>query len=105
MSEARVYVNGQEAYFWPCGYNSFYCNVTRLINPDGRNNTLAVRLENRPQSSRWYPGSGLYRNVHVITTNRIHIPVWGTQITTPTWRMIMPLSAFAHPLKIQDKKS
>ena len=83
MSEARVYVNGQEAYFWPCGYNSFYCNVTRLINPDGRNNTLAVRLENRPQSSRWYPGAGLYRNVHVITTNRIHIPVWGTQITTP----------------------
>ena len=82
MSEARVYVNGQEAYFWPCGYNSFYCNVTRLINPDGRNNTLAVRLENRPQSSRWYPGAGLYRNVHVITTNRIHIPVWGTQITT-----------------------
>lgn len=83
MSEARVYVNGQEACFWPCGYNSFYCNVTRLINPDGRNNTLAVRLENRPQSSRWYPGAGLYRNVHVITTNRIHIPVWGTQITTP----------------------
>lgn len=83
MSEARVYVNGQEACFWPCGYNSFYCNVTRLINPDGRNNTLAVRLENRPQSSRWYPGAGLYRNVHVITTNRIHIPVWGTQIITP----------------------
>ncbi len=83
MSEARVYVNGQEACFWPCGYNSFYCNVTRLINPDGRNNTLAVRLENRPQSSRWYPGAGLYRNVHVITTNRIHIPVWGTQITIP----------------------
>ena len=83
MSEARVYVNGREACFWPCGYNSFYCNVTRLINPDGRNNTLAVRLENRPQSSRWYPGAGLYRNVHVITTNRIHIPVWGTQITTP----------------------
>ena len=83
MSEARVYVNGQEVCFWPCGYNSFYCNVTRLINPDGRNNTLAVRLENRPQSSRWYPGAGLYRNVHVITTNRIHIPVWGTQITTP----------------------
>lgn len=83
MSEARVYVNGQEACFWPCGYNSFYCNVTRLINPDGRNNTLAVRLDNRPQSSRWYPGAGLYRNVHVITTNRIHIPVWGTQITTP----------------------
>lgn len=83
MSEARVFVNGKEACFWPCGYNSFYCDVTSLVNEDGKNNTLAVRLENRPQSSRWYPGAGLYRNVHVITTEKIHVPVWGTQITTP----------------------
>ena len=83
MSEARVVVNGKEACFWPCGYNSFYCDVTSLVNEDGKNNTLAVRLENRPQSSRWYPGAGLYRNVHVVTTEKIHVPVWGTQITTP----------------------
>ena len=83
MSEARVFVNGKEACFWPCGYNSFYCDVTGLVNEDGKNNVLAVRLENRPQSSRWYPGAGLYRNVHVVTTEKIHVPVWGTQITTP----------------------
>ena len=83
MSEARVYVNGQEACFWPYGYNSFHCDVTRLLNPDGKNNQLAVRLENKPQSSRWYPGAGLYRNVHVIATNPVHVPVWGTQLTTP----------------------
>ena len=75
MSEARVYVNGQEACFWPFGYNSFHCNVTPFLNKDGKNNTLAVRLENRPQSSR--------RNVHLIVTEKVHIPVWGTQITTP----------------------
>lgn len=83
MSEARVFVNGKEACFWPYGYNSFYCDVTSLVNEDGKNNTLAVRLKNRPQSSRWYPGAGLYRNVHVVTTEKIHVPVWGTQITTP----------------------
>ena len=83
MSEARVYINGKEACFWPFGYNSFHCNVTSLLNKDGKNNTLAVRLENRPQSSRWYPGAGLYRNVHLIVTDKIHVPVWGTQITTP----------------------
>lgn len=83
MSEARVFVNGKEACFWPCGYNSFYCDITSLVNEDGKNNILAVRLENRPQSSRWYPGAGLYRNVHVVTTEKIHVPVWGTQITTP----------------------
>lgn len=83
MSEARVYVNGQEACFWPYGYNSFHCDVTSLLNTDGKKNVLAVRLENKPQSSRWYPGAGLYRNVHLIVTDPIHIPVWGTQLTTP----------------------
>nr|WP_242052324.1 glycoside hydrolase family 2 TIM barrel-domain containing protein [Dysgonomonas sp. GY75] len=83
MSEARVYVNGKEACFWPFGYNSFHCDVTDLLNTDGKNNTLAVRLENKPQSSRWYPGAGLYRNVHVVVTEEIHVPVWGTYITTP----------------------
>ena len=83
MSEARVYVNGKEACFWPCGYNSFHCDVTDLVNADGKNNVLAVRLENRPQSSRWYPGAGIYRHVRVISTEKVHVPVWGTQITTP----------------------
>ncbi len=83
MSEARVYINGKEACFWPLGYNSFHCDVTDFLNPDGKNNSVAVRLENKPQSSRWYPGAGLYRNVHVIVTDEIHVPVWGTYITTP----------------------
>lgn len=83
MSEAHVYVNGQEACFWPFGYNSFHCDVTPYLNKDGKSNLLAVRLENRPQSSRWYPGAGLYRNVRVVVTEPVHVPVWGTQLTTP----------------------
>ena len=66
------------------GYNSFYFDVTPYVNKDGQANTLAVRLENRPQSSRWYPGAGLYRNVHVIATDdSTTLPVWGTKLTTP----------------------
>ncbi|MCD8101239.1 MAG: beta-galactosidase, partial [Alistipes sp.] len=83
MSEARVYVNGQEAYFWPYGYNSFHCDITPHLDSSGGDNILAVRLENLPESSRWYPGAGLYRNVHLITTRKTHIPVWGTYVTTP----------------------
>lgn len=83
MSEARVYVNGKEVCFWPYGYNAFYCDVTEVLNSNGKNNIIAVRLENRPESSRWYPGAGLYRNVHVIKTDKTHIPIWGTYITTP----------------------
>jgi len=83
MSEARVYVNGKEVCFWPFGYNSFHCDVTGALNSDGKDNVLAVRLENKSQSSRWYPGAGLYRNVHVIVTDNVHVPVWGTYLTTP----------------------
>lgn len=83
MSEAQVYINGQKACFWPYGYNSFWCDITPLLHRDGQHNIIAVRLENRPQSSRWYSGAGLYRNVHLIVTNTTHIPLWGTYITTP----------------------
>lgn len=83
MSEARVWVNGHEVGQWPFGYNSFHFDVTPYLNADGRDNCLVVRLENLPFSSRWYPGAGLYRNVHLIETDPIHVPVWGTHVTTP----------------------
>ncbi|MDD2951569.1 MAG: beta-galactosidase GalB [Parabacteroides sp.] len=82
MSHAKVYVNGQEVGYWPYGYNSFYFDITKQLIP-GKKNTLAVRLENLPESSRWYPGAGLYRNVHLIVTENAYIPTWGTYITTP----------------------
>lgn len=81
MSHARVYVNGKEAGYWPYGYNSFHLDVTPYLN-EGATNTLAVRLENSTESSRWYPGAGLYRNVHLIVNEDAHIPTWGTQLTT-----------------------
>ena len=82
MSHARVYVNGQEAGYWPYGYNSFYVDATPYLKP-GEKNELAVRLENEPESSRWYPGAGLYRNVHLVINEDTHIPAWGTYATTP----------------------
>lgn len=83
MSHAEVYVNGRKAGFWPYGYNTFHLDVTDLLDSNGKDNVLAVRLMNEPESSRWYPGAGLYRNVHLIVTDDVHIPVWGTQVTTP----------------------
>ncbi len=81
MSNAHVMVNGQEVAYWPYGYNSFYADVAGAVRPGG--NELVVELENFERASRWYPGAGLYRNVHVVNTDRIHIPVWGTYLTTP----------------------
>lgn len=85
MSHARVYVNGQEVGYWPYGYNSFHFDITKYLR-EGQRNTLAVRLENEPESSRWYPGAGLYRNVRLIVTDAAHIPTWGTYVTTPVVR-------------------
>ncbi|MFK8266906.1 DUF4982 domain-containing protein [Capnocytophaga cynodegmi] len=81
MSNAEVFVNGQKAGQWHHGYNTFFLDVTPFVK--AKNNSLAVRLENLTQQSRWYPGAGLYRNVHIITKNKTHIPIWGIQLTTP----------------------
>ena len=81
MSHATVYVNGKEIYSWTNGYSAVPVDISDAV--ETGENTVAVRLENLPSSSRWYPGAGLYRNVHLITTDPVHIPVWGTTITTP----------------------
>ena len=81
MSNAHVLVNGKEVGYWPYGYNSFYVDINSAVRLG--ENTLEVDLENFKQASRWYPGAGLYRNVHLINTHRVHVPVWGTFITTP----------------------
>lgn len=82
MSHARVWLNGHEVGYWPYGYNSFYFDITPYLKP-GETNTLAVRLENEHESSRWYPGAGLYRNVHLVINEDAYVPTWGTQLTTP----------------------
>lgn len=81
MSNAHVKVNGKEVAYWPYGYNSFHADVTDAVRRGS--NDMVVELENFERASRWYPGAGLYRNVHVINTDRVHIPVWGTYVTTP----------------------
>ncbi len=104
MSEARVYVNGHEVCFWHYGYSPFHCDVTPYLNKSG-SNVLAVRLENLPFSSRWYPGAGLYRNVHLVCTSaKAHIPVWGTFVSTPSVHKDMASVSLAISL-ISDKEN
>lgn len=81
MSEARVLVNGREVCFWPYGYSAFSCEITQALHVG--ENQLVVLLENLPQSSRWYPGAGLYREVKLLTLAPVHVPVWGVQVLTP----------------------
>ncbi|MEA4982047.1 MAG: beta-galactosidase GalB [Paludibacter sp.] len=82
MSLAKVYLNGNFVGEWPYGYASFSFDLTPFIQFD-KPNVLAVRLENRPESSRWFAGAGIFRNVRFVKTEATYIPQWGTFITTP----------------------
>jgi beta-galactosidase len=81
MSYAMVWINGKLAGGWPYGYNSWRLDLTPFIKP-GEANQLAIRLDNPSNSSRWYPGGGLYRNVWLTKTSPLHVAHWGTFITT-----------------------
>jgi beta-galactosidase len=81
MSEPRVYLNGKLVGQWNYGYNYFYIDITNDLK--ATDNVLAIHLQNKPKSSRWYPGAGLYRNVHLIVKEEKSIDQWGITITTP----------------------
>ena len=81
MSEPRVYLNGKQVGQWNYGYNYFYIDITNDLK--SKDNVLAIQLKNMPKSSRWYPGAGLYRNVHLIIKDEKSIDQWGVTITTP----------------------
>lgn len=82
MSDARIYINGEEVGYWPYGYSYFYFDISKYVKA-GEDNLLAVRLENLPLSSRWYPGAGIYRKVQVIVKDEVSFDKWATFITTP----------------------
>ncbi|MFC3549876.1 beta-galactosidase GalB [Lysobacter cavernae] len=82
MSYATVWLNGKLVGGWPYGYNGWRVDLTPYAVPGGENQ-LAVRLDNPPESARWYPGAGLYRNVWLVKTDPVHVAHWGTRVTTP----------------------
>ncbi len=82
MSYATVWLNGKLVGGWPYGYSSWRVDLTPYAIPGGRNQ-LAIRLDNPPDSARWYPGGGLYRQVWLTKTAPLHVAHWGTQLTTP----------------------
>lgn len=85
MSNSKVYINGKLTAERPYGYSSFSLDITNMLVKDA-DNIIAVRLENKEESSRWYPGAGLYRNVRLVKLAPVHIAHWGTYITTPEIR-------------------
>jgi beta-galactosidase len=80
-----VWVNGHHLGFRPSGYISFRYDITPYLNPGNAKNVIAVKVDNsRQPNSRWYSGSGIYRNVWLVTTDKIAVDHWGTFVTTPT---------------------
>ena len=82
MMMPRVYVNGKLAGEWKYGYSSFRVDVTPFLK-FGERNVVAVRAENLPNSTRWYPGAGIYRHVWLVEKNPVHVAYNGVRVTTP----------------------
>ena len=82
MAYATAWLNGKLVGGWPYGYNSFRLDLTPWARPGGANQ-LVIRLDNPPESARWYPGAGLYRKVWLTKTAPVHVAHWGTTVTTP----------------------
>jgi len=82
MSYAAVWLNGNLLGGWPFGYASWRVDLTPYLKAG--NNTLAIRLDNFVENSRWYPGAGIYRNLWLVKVDKTHVAQHGTQITTPS---------------------
>ena len=82
MSEPIVYLDGKEVGRWAYGYNAFRIDITPYIKNSDYKGELEVHLKNVEESSRWYPGAGLYRPVKLITSGRVAIDTWGMDIHT-----------------------
>ncbi len=82
MSHPTIYLNGQLVGQWEYGYSSFGFDLSPYIK-FGRENVIAVRVDNPPKSSRWYPGGGIYRHTWLTKSDPVHVSHWGTYITTP----------------------
>ncbi|UZO82307.1 DUF4982 domain-containing protein [Aquimarina sp. ERC-38] len=82
MNNSKVWINGHFLGFRHYGYSGFEYDLTPHINFD-KDNVIAVQLAPEVLSGRWYAGAGLYRNVRLKINEPIHIPQWGTYVTTP----------------------
>ena len=80
---ADFWINGHHLGNHPYGYTAFAYDLTDHLNPPGQENVLAVEVKNLGENSRWYSGSGIYRNVKLIKIPKVHIALWGNFITSP----------------------
>jgi beta-galactosidase len=81
---SEVFINDHSLGIRPYGYSSFQYDLTPYLKYGNEKNIIAVKVDNSQQpNSRWYSGSGIYRNVWLTTLNKDHIDHWGTYITTP----------------------
>jgi beta-galactosidase len=81
---SEVWINGHYLGKRPNGYIGFQYDLSPYLNYGGKTNEILVKVDNSKQpNSRWYSGSGIFRNVWLETTDKLHVAKWGTYITTP----------------------
>lgn len=107
-NQSEVWINGKKAHFNPYGYTSYRTDITSYCNAPGVPNIIAVKVVNSGRNSRWYSGSGIFRHVWLIKTEKLHLDKWDTFVTTSGLRRKgkeaeIRLSTIIHRIGLQNQ--
>ncbi|MEM9983942.1 MAG: sugar-binding domain-containing protein, partial [Bacteroidota bacterium] len=104
-NHSEVWINGHKLGYHPYGYTPFYYDLTPHLHAQGESNVIAVKVDRtRYADSRWYTGSGIYRDVQLIATDPLHIPIWGSFVSTPEVNQESALVTVAVQVKNERQK-
>jgi beta-galactosidase len=102
---SEVWINGTSLGTRPYGYSTFQYDLTKYVKTDGTSNVIAVKANNEQPNSRWYTGSGIYRNVWLTALNPVHVAYNGGFITTPSVSATSATVAIAADVENQGSSS
>lgn len=105
-NQSELWINGKKANYNVYGYTSYKVDITPYLNAPGSPNLIAMKVVNAGRNSRWYAGSGIFRHVWLIKTNKLHLDKWDTFVNASELQKkeaVIKLSTIVHNEGLQNK--
>ena len=105
-NQSELWINGKKANFNAYGYTSYKVDITPYLNASGISNTIAMKVVNAGRNSRWYTGSGIFRHVWLIKTNKLYLDKWDTFVDASELQKkdaVIKFSTVIHNEGLQNK--
>lgn len=107
-NQSELWVNGRKASFNVYGYTSYKVDITPYLNAPGTPNILAMKVVNAGRNSRWYAGSGIFRHVWLMKTDRLYLDEWDTYVDASQLQKkdaIIKFSTMIHNEELKNKSA